>query len=250
MSIIDSFDLSTNAIVEPNCLVRPIDNFPETVIATFKSEIIEELIKNYNVKVIDKLSGGFTIPIYKIDYAGKEIAMYQTLIGGAGTAGLLEEVIVKGGRKILFFGSCGTLDKSLSEGHLIIPIAAYRDEGVSYHYLPNGDYINVKTAKKLSVIFDELELPYIMSKTWTTDALYRETGKNMNDRKAEGCLAVDMECASIMAVSEFRGVDAYQFLYAEDNLDASEWEARSMGRLSQNEFEKYLNIAIEVASKL
>lgn len=250
MSIIDSFDLSTNAIVEPSCLVRTIDNFPETVIATFKSEIIEELIKNYNVKVIDKLSGGFTIPIYKIDYAGKEIAMYQTLIGGAGTAGLLEEIIVKGGKKILFFGSCGTLDKSLSEGHLIIPTAAYRDEGVSYHYLPNDDYINIKTAKKLSGIFDELELPYIMSKTWTTDALYRETEKNMNARKAEGCLAVDMECASIMAVSEFRGVDAYQFLYAEDNLDASEWEARSMGRLSRNEFEKYLNIAIEVACKL
>ena len=72
----------------------------------------------------------------------------------------------------------------------------------------------------------------------------------MKARKAEGCLTVDMECASIMAVSEFRGVEAYQFLYAEDNLDATQWEARSMGRASQNEFEKYLNIAIEVASKL
>ena len=250
MSIIDSFDLSTNAILEPSCLAKPIENFPETVIVTFKSEIIEELIKNYNATIINKLSGGFIIPIYKINYHGKEIAMYQTLIGGAGTAGLLEEVIVKGARKILFFGSCGTLDKSLSEGHLILPTEAYRDEGVSYHYMPESDYVSVKTADKLSKIFDELELPYIMSKTWTTDALYRETEKNMKARKSEGCLTVDMECASIMAVSEFRGIEAYQFLYAEDNLDASQWEARSMGRLSQNEFEKYLNIAIEVASKL
>jgi len=250
MSIIDSFDISSKAILEPSCLAKPIENFPETVVVTFKSEIIEELIKNYDATIIDKLSGGFTIPIYKINYAGKEIAIYQTLIGGAGTAGLLEEVIVKGGRKILFFGSCGTLDKSLSEGHLIIPTAAYRDEGVSYHYMPEGDYVDVKTAQKLSRIFEEMQLPYIMAKTWTTDALYRETEKNMKARKAEGCLTVDMECASIMAVSEFRGVEAYQFLYAEDNLDASQWEARSMGRVSQNEFEKYLNIAIEVASKL
>jgi len=250
MSIIDSFDISSKAILEPSCLAKPIENFPETVVVTFKSEIIEELIKNYDATIIDKLSGGFTIPIYKINYAGKEIAIYQTLIGGAGTAGLLEEVIVKGGRKILFFGSCGTLDKSLSEGYLIIPTAAYRDEGVSYHYMPEGDYVDVKTAQKLSRIFEEMQLPYIMAKTWTTDALYRETEKNMKARKAEGCLTVDMECASIMAVSEFRGVEAYQFLYAEDNLDASQWEARSMGRVSQNEFEKYLNIAIEVASKL
>lgn len=250
MSIIDSFDISSKAMLEPSCIAKPIENFPETVIVTFKSEIIDELIKNYDVKIIDKLSGGFTIPIYKINYAGKEIAIYQTLIGGAGTAGLLEEVIVKGGRKILFFGSCGTLDKSLSEGHLIIPTAAYRDEGVSYHYMAEGDYVDVKTAKKLSRIFEEMQLPYIMAKTWTTDAFYRETEKNMKARKLEGCLTVDMECASIMAVSEFRGIEAYQFLYAEDNLDASQWESRSMGRLSQNEFEKYLNIAIEVASKL
>lgn len=250
MSIINSFDMSSKAILEPSCLAKPIENFPETVVVTFKSEVIDELIKNYDVTIIDKLSGGFTIPIYKFNYKGKEIAMYQTLIGGAGTVGLLEEVIVKGGKKVLFFGSCGTLDNTLSEGHLIVPTAAYRDEGVSYHYMAESDYVTVNTADKLSKIFDEIELPYIMAKTWTTDALYRETEKNMKQRKAEGCLAVDMECASIMAASNFRGIEAYQFLYAEDNLDASEWEARSMGRVSQNEYEKYLNIAVDVASRV
>jgi len=250
MSIINSFDASSKAVLEPSYLAKPIENFPETVILTFKAQIIEELIKNFDVTIIDELSAGFKIPVYKFNYNGKEIGMYQTLIGGAGTVGLLEEIFVKGGKKILAFGSCGTLDRSLSEGHIILPTEAYRDEGVSYHYMPESDYVSVKTSEKLSKIFDELELPYVMAKTWTIDALYRETEKNMKARKADGCLAVDMECASIMALSNFRGVEAYQFLYAEDNLDSIKWEARSMGRVSQNEYEKYLNIAVEVSSRL
>jgi uridine phosphorylase len=176
--------------------------------------------------------------------------MYQTLIGGAGTVGLFEEVIVKGGKKFLAFGSCGSLDKNISEGHLIVPTQAYRDEGISYHYMPESDYVEVRTSDKLAEIFDEMKLPYIKAKTWTTDALYRETERNMKARKKEGCLTVDMECASIMAASNFRNIPVYQFLYAEDNLDSIEWEARSMGKVSQNEYEKYLDIALEVASRL
>ena len=250
MSIINSFDVSTRVILDPGCLAKPIENFPEIIILTFKSQIINEFIKNYNASVIDELSGGFTIPVYKFNYKGKEIGMYQTLIGGAGTVGLLEEIIVKGGKKILAFGSCGTLDINLSEGHLIVPTAVYRDEGISYHYMPAGDYVEVKTSNNLAEIFDEMKLSYIKAKTWTTDALYRETEKNMQLRKAEGCLSVDMECASIMALSEFRNIPIYHFLYAEDNLDSFEWEARSKGKVSKNEYEKYLNIAIEVANRL
>ena len=63
MSIINSFDISTKAILEPNCLAKPIEKFPEIVIITFKSQIIDELIKNYDVIKIDELSGGFTVKI-------------------------------------------------------------------------------------------------------------------------------------------------------------------------------------------
>lgn len=99
MSITSSFDISSKAILEPSYLVKPIEKFPETVIITFKQQIIKELIKNYDVTIIDELSGGFEIPVYKFNYKGKEIGMYQTLIGGAGTVGLLEEIIVKGAKK-------------------------------------------------------------------------------------------------------------------------------------------------------
>ena len=53
MSIVNSFDISTNAILEPRCLVSPIENFPKTVILTFKKEIIKALLDNYDVEKID-----------------------------------------------------------------------------------------------------------------------------------------------------------------------------------------------------
>ena len=45
-------------------------------------------------------------------------------------------------------------------------------------------------------------LPYILGKVWTTDGFYRETRNNMEKRRAEGCIAVDMECASVMAAAQ------------------------------------------------
>ena len=250
MSILDSFDNKTEEILKPSQVTGKIDHFPEVVVVTFSDKVINS-VKNMDGAVqISDMSAGYKIPIYKINYKGNDVAAYQTILGGAGSAGLLEEVIAKGGKKFVFFGSCGTLDLGIAAGHFIIPVAAYRDEGTSYHYAPAGDYIEVLTADKLADIFQQLEIPFIKTRTWTTDALYRETRKNMMNRKSEGCLVVDMECASIMAVSQFRNVDLYQFLYAEDTLDGIEWDARTMGKVSNSTFEKYLQIALQVAVKV
>lgn len=250
MSILNSFDNETEEILKPSHVTGKIDNFPEVVVATFSDKVMN-LVKNMDGAVqISDMAAGCTVPIYKINYNGNDVAVYQTILGGAGSAGLMEEVIAKGGKKFVFFGSCGTLDQGIAAGHFIVPVAAYRDEGTSYHYAPPGDYIEVLTADKLACIFQQLDIPYIKTKTWTTDALYRETKKNMMNRKAEGCLAVDMECASIMSVSQFRNVELYQFLYAEDTLDGIEWDSRTMGKVNISTFEKYLQIALQVASRI
>jgi uridine phosphorylase len=250
MSILDSFDNETEEVLKPSHVTEKIDNFPEIVVVTFSDKVMS-LVRNMDGAVqISDMAAGSTVPIYKINYNGNDIAVYQTILGGAGSAGLMEEVIAKGGKKFVFFGSCGTLDQGIAAGHFIVPVAAYRDEGTSYHYAPASDYIEVLTADKLAGIFQQLDIPYIKTKTWTTDALYRETKKNMMNRKSEGCLAVDMECASIMAVSYFRNVELYQFLYAEDTLDGIEWDSRTMGKVNISTFEKYLQIALEVASRI
>jgi uridine phosphorylase len=56
-------------------------------------------------------------------------------MGAAGAVALMEETIAMGGRKFVVFGSCGTMDNSIEAGSFIVPTAAYRDEGTSYHYM-------------------------------------------------------------------------------------------------------------------
>ena len=232
MGIIDTFDDTTEEILKPSHIAKKIEGFPEIVIVTFGKDMLDILNKEKN----EVISTVMDIPIYKTKYKDKEIAFYRTLQGGPTTVGLLEEIIVKGGKKILLFGSSGSLDNNITDGHIIVPTFAYRDEGTSYHYVSSqaGDFIEVKTAKHLLKIFSDVGIPVIEGKTWTTDAIFRETYKNKELRKKLGCITVEMECASVMAMAEFRKVDIYQFLFTADNLDCKEWEQRLLLDMPQN----------------
>ena len=144
-------------------------------------------------------------------------------------AGLLEEVIAIGCRKFVACGGCGVLQRDIAVGHLIVVSAAVRDEGTSYHYLPPGREVVAQEAdlKALVDILSRRGLPYRVGKTWTIDAPYRETRDKIARRREEGCLAVEMEAAGMMAVAQFRGVAFAQVLYGGDDLSGSEWNSRA-----------------------
>lgn len=250
MGIMYTFDDASDEIICPKNVIPEIDHFPEVIISVFSPKFNDLLLNTVEANQIDVMTTGREIPIYKFVYGGKELGFYHGLLGGSASGALLEEVIAKGGKKILFFGSCGSLDKEITAGQLIIPVEAYRDEGTSYHYAPASDYIKIGSAEKLSQIFNLLKVPYMKTKTWTTDSFYRETQKNVEARKNDGCKVVEMECASIMAVGQFRDVDVYQFLYAADCLDDSVWDKRILGNTPNTMREKILKIALETAIRL
>ena len=251
MSITDSFDMNSKEIINPAEVIPKIEGFPETVIASFSKKSLDILASFCELQEISHIiATGLTIPIYKFEYKGKTLGIYHTLLGGPASGGLLEEVIAKGAKKVLFFGSCGSLDKSITSGHLIVPTAAYRDEGTSYHYAPPSDYIEVKTADKLSEILSEIGAPHCKSKIWTTDAFYRETMNNIEARKRDGCCGVDMECASVMAVGDFRNIEVYQFVYAADCLDGDKWDERILSETPDDLREAILHVALESAIRL
>ena len=251
MSIIRSFDPSSEAILNPWDMIAPVEGLPETLIGIFNPKFYAILEKMVPLEECAILKGnGRVIPIYKFEYKGQTLGIFHTMLGGAGSAAMLEEVIVMGAKRVLYFGSSGALDRNLVEGHLVVPTAAYRDEGVSYHYLPASNYLEIGTAQQLCEVFDSLNVPYIAAKTWTTDGVYRETRANMEARKAEGCAVVEMECASVMAVGQFRKIPVYQFLYAADCLDAAQWDPRMLGNMPEDMRERILTVALNAAAKL
>jgi uridine phosphorylase len=140
----------------------------------------------------------------------------------------LEEAIAFGCRKFIVCGGCGVLDKELAVGKLIVVDSALRDEGVSYHYLePSREVLATPIAVSvLESLLYERSIPSVTGKTWTTDAPYRETQSTIDSRKKEGCLTVEMEAASLMAVAQFRDVLLGQVLYAGDDLSGDAWDRR------------------------
>ena len=241
----------SRAILNPTDTTAPVAEFPETVLVTFQHQAVEALLRlRPEAEVVSTLGDSLVSPVYRFGWRGKTLGLFLATIGGPAAVGLAEEVWVKGARTLLVFGSCGALVPELTAGHLIVPTAAYRDEGTSFHYLPPSDYVEIPTAGRLSEIFDQLGLPYVRGRTWTTDAIYRETERKAAARRAEGCLAVEMECASLMAAGQFRGRPVVQFLYAEDSLAGAAWEGRTWGCTAAGEYERILRIAMETAVRL
>ncbi len=72
---------------------------------------------------------------------GKRCIYSWDMLGAAGSAAFLEELIAYGFKKFIVCGGAGVLRKDIAVGHLIIPISAIRDEGVSYHYLARAEEV-------------------------------------------------------------------------------------------------------------
>jgi uridine phosphorylase len=192
--------------------------------------VIEQVVAEQHAKVV--VEGHWEDGphrIYEITHRDRRLAFLHPGVGGPIAAGLLEEAIAYGCHKFIVCGGCGVLEKDIAVGHLIIVSSAVRDEGTSYHYLPPGREVQADRSgvAALEATLRQQSMPYLIGKTWTTDAPYRETISKVAARKNEGCLAVEMEAASLMAVAQFRGVTLGQVLYGGDDLSGSEWDNRA-----------------------
>ena len=128
-----------------------------------------------------------------------------------------------------------------------------KSERTNYHYAPPSDEIEVnqKSMKMFTELLDELHVKCTVGKTWTTVSFYREAPEKVKRRKAAGCICVDMECSANAAVCDFRGKKLLQFFYAADNLDAEEWDSRSLANHSRMEDKNRIAaIALEAAVRM
>lgn len=225
--ITSSFDPAPG-IISPEMLNTRKPGLPGTCLVTFSQAVLRHALARFpheEALGIQGLNG--TRTAFVLRDGDFKVLLYMSPITAAGAGLVLEEMAqATGASRFVLFGSCGALDKELTEGRLIVPTAAYRDEGFSYHYAAADDYITVKNAPFVAAALTGLGLPHVRGRVWTTDALYRETRGNMEKRVREGCVAVDMECAGLQALCDYRGYSYYTFFYTGDLLDAPAWESR------------------------
>ena len=164
------------------------------------------------------------------------------------STGVIEANWRTGATKFVMFGSAGALDREKTAGRYVVPTAAYRGEGMSYHYAAPADYIDVPGAETVCGVFDALGAPYVTGRVFTTDAIYRETRRQIAARRAEGCIAVEMELAGVQAVCDHHGFALYDFLMTGDVLDAPVYTPDGL-REANHSLSK-LDLALEIARRV
>ena len=229
------FDPTREALIEPSKVLKPMD-FPEHCVICFFNDVLENVVKEYHAKTLVDInweSGPHKV--YEIDYKGQRLAFFHPGVGAPLAAGLFEEVIAFGSRKFIACGGCGVLEKDIAVGNLIVVSGAVRDEGVSYHYLPPSREVSAQPEGMHALVstMTARGIQYILGKCWTTDAVYRETPNKIAARKSEGCVVVEMEAASLIAVAQFREVVFGQVLYGGDDLSGADWDHRDWQSKSQ-----------------
>lgn len=252
--ILTEFDYEKNAIINPWHTSDMVQGMPKVAVTCFSRVTFARMLSVFGGERIASTNvANMEIPVYKTVYHGYEICLFMSDVGAPACVGAMEEIYAMGVETIIMFGTCGVLDKSIEDCSIIIPNAAIRDEGTSYHYMPASDEIEVnpKYIPEFVSILKEFNTHYTIGKTWTTDAFYRETPKKMAKRIESGCISVEMECAAATAVAKFREKEFFEFFYAADNLAAEQWDKRSLSNEARvEEKDRVTILALEFATKV
>ena len=248
LSVFQKNEISEPALFNPSDTTNKVDNFPEICVSTFSENIIKKFSSLRSTEAIAELyTANGRIPVYKIRYKDTDIAFYLSRVGAPACVAGFEEIVAMGARKFVLFGSCGVLDDERVKDNLILPVSAVRDEGTSYHYIAPSPEIEADphSVRIAETVLASCGYPYIKGKTWTSDAIYRETLPLIQERRQEGCLVVEMECASMLAVAKYRHIPFIQFLYGADNLSSDTWEIRDLCLYGLSNAEKFMVLAFE-----
>ena len=248
--ITDCYDPSGKPIISLRDFYGEPKHIVDTCLIIFSKQIHTYLLDNYKCEQIGLIGAcNGSTPIYKLNYKGKDIAFYLTAIGSALAASQCYEASwLTGATKFVMFGSCGCLDRAKTQGKFIVPTESYRGEGCSYYFAEPSDYISIKNCNKLATIFEKMGVPHVLGRVWTTDSMIRETVDLVAKRKAEGCIAVEMELAGVQAVCDFYGLELYDFLEAGDVLEEGGYEVEGLVGANHNLGKLY--IGLEVALQI
>ena len=253
--LLNEFDPTETAIFNPSMVFEPIPGMPRVAVSCFSFVTFDRMLALFPdaIQIAELKCACQRFPVYKVRYKDVELALYMSAVGAPPCVGSQEEIYALGAECLVLFGTCGVLDREIADCAVILPTSALRDEGTSYHYAPPSDEIdvNVHHGELFLELMRELHIPCVTGKAWTTDSMYRETREKTARRKAAGCVCVDMECASVAAVAQFRKKEVLQFFYAADNLDSAEWDERSLSNFANlEEKDRIALIALEAARRI
>lgn len=172
-------------------------------------------------------------------------------IGSANAATIMDLLMAREPKGVLFLGKCGGLKQSTEIGHFILPIAAVRGEGTSDDYfapevpaLPSFKLHKFVSQKILEHGFDEYRTGVVYTtnrRLWEHDRAFLERLKSLT------CIAIDMETATIFIVGHHNNIARGALLLVSDVPVTPEGvkTEKSDVRVTEEWAKKHLEIGID-----
>lgn len=124
-------------------------------------------------------------------------------IGSANAATIMDLLVARSPKAVLFLGKCGGLKQSTEIGHFILPTAAIRGEGTSDDYFPPEvpALPSFKLHKFVSDKIIQRKIEYRTGVIYTTNRRVWEWDLNFKKYlKKLGAIGIDMETATLFIV--------------------------------------------------
>ncbi len=193
----------------------------DVVVATFLRYTWKQLVEQTSAEPARYwIRSQETMPIHHGAVQGRPVTIVQLPVGAPAAVLQMEMLIACGARHFLVLGAAGSLQEQAPIGSLVLPEAAIREEGTSFHDLP-PDVLPRPSESLAALVRDtcrERGVEPTGGTGWSTDAIFRELKQKVLHYRAEGVVCVDMEAAAMFAVGMFRGVEVSLLLGVSDEL--------------------------------
>ena len=176
-------------------------------------------------------------------------------IGSANAATIMDLLVARNPKGVLFLGKCGGLKHSTEIGHFILPIAAIRGEGTSDDYLPREvpALPSFKLHKFVSEKIAAHQQEYRTGVIYTTNRRIWEWDEEFKLRLHKlSVIGIDMETATVFIVGHVNQIPRGALLLVTDvpmipegvKTDASDRQ------VTQQFVELHLEIGIEAMAEI
>tara|TARA_B100000809_G_scaffold255059_1_gene293095 strand:+ start:215 stop:988 length:774 start_codon:yes stop_codon:yes gene_type:complete len=183
------------------------------------------------------------------------LSMVNFHIGSANAATIMDLLIARQPKGVLFLGKCGGLKQSAEIGHFILPIAAIRGEGTSDDYLPRKvpALPSFKLHKFVSERLVNQNLEYRTGVVYSTNRRLWEHDEDFKeDLREMTAIAIDMETATLFVVGHKNQIARGALLLVSDLPMVPEGvkTAQSDALVTRDHSDLHLQLGIESLSQI
>ncbi len=183
------------------------------------------------------------------------LTMINFHIGSANAATIMDLLLARHPKGVLFLGKCGGLKQSSEIGHFILPIAAIRGEGTSNDYLPPmvPALPSFKLHKFVSEHLVRRQLEYRTGVVYTTNRRLWEHDEPFKQQLRDmTVIAIDMETATLLVVGHANQIARGALLLVSDLPMTPEGlkTEQSDAQVTRQWSDLHLQIGIEALSQI